>query len=91
MTDNLARLNHVSVPCELCKAFQPYGRSKHTLKRYTDKVILRCVNCRSGWAIDLIAIPLNAPTELIIQSMTNCIVNKQATLLEPVPHQQLEQ
>ena len=88
MTDNLDRLTLVSVPCAICAEIQIYGASKHTLKRQKDKVILRCVNCSGGWAIDLVAIPLKAPTELIIQSMTNCIVNSQATLLEPVPKDQ---
>ncbi|MES1979715.1 MAG: hypothetical protein V4451_16875 [Pseudomonadota bacterium] len=72
----------VSVPCEYCLATGHHG-TRHSVKQVGNKLFLRCLPCGGGWVLDASAMPKNAPPELVIQAMTNLIVNRVADRLEP--------
>ena len=72
----------VSVPCEYCMATGHHG-TRHSVKQVKQRLVLRCLACGGGWVLDASAIPQKAPPELVIQAMTNLIVNRVADRLEP--------
>lgn len=72
----------VSVPCEYCQVTGHHG-SRHSVRQSRGKIFLRCYHCGGGWVIDASAVPKTAPPELVIQAMTNLVVNRIADRLEP--------
>lgn len=71
----------IQTRCDSCYESWLSG-CRHSIKLDGSKVILRCMGCGAGWAIDASAVPMNAPLELVIQSINNLIVNR---IAQPIP------
>lgn len=71
----------IQTRCDSCYESRLDG-CRHSVKIDGGKVILRCSGCGAGWAIDASAVPMNAPRELIIQSINNLVVNR---IAQPIP------
>ncbi len=74
----------ISAPCERCRP-SIYQGWRHKAKLSNGKLVLRCVGCGGGWAMDAGALPANAPMELVLQSINNLIANRIADMLPPHP------